>query len=197
MSEGIESREIDVRNEEEDDTDPIESSGASRVAPIQKAGFRKIVRRIQLAAEFNRLSKANRETDDCFQEDDQKRRKSKLTHRRISGQPSLDRGSCLSYSQGSNVSRHSKLFGDSSSSEKHFVEGEIKFPNDDSFNAQAKPFVSIKANILKTGIARVFKDSWQLDVPKIITYVITSNSQKCQWSNKKQIEHFQAGITKV
>ncbi|KAI2808613.1 hypothetical protein BLOT_006558 [Blomia tropicalis] len=163
---------VDETNYEEraddEEYDGLPSSNGTRFN--SKTGFRNIVRRLQLAA---RVSNATRdEKHDEFRENLDINRtvynNTKRSIRRRSTALSIKRTS-----RSSNVSQNSSYINEVLNN--RYFNGEIRFLNEE----------------------RQLEDVWQLEMPKIITFVITNKSHKTQWHNKKQIGNFQKGIAKA
>lgn len=75
------------------------------------------------------------------------------------------------------------------------VYGEIAFSKNDP---QQKPFVMVNVQHLpQDEMDHIIKNVWELEMPKIVTLIVSSKSHHQLWSNKKQIKYFQTGIAKV
>jgi len=57
--------------------------------------------------------------------------------------------------------------------------------------------MKVKADLDVEHVAKVMHQCWDLVVPKIVTFVISSKSHSTNWTNQRQIKNFQKGLMKV
>ncbi|OTF70039.1 hypothetical protein BLA29_005173, partial [Euroglyphus maynei] len=187
-------------NDEEDEIYPgRESSTAEQKnsSSSGSGGFQSIVKRIQLAA---RISQQGNQHGDCYDEDAKLNtylKQSKLAIRRKSRRsgsifplptPTTPLSGQLNTIQESPFELEQ--------SRPSFNLGEIHFLHKDH-QYDFKPFVTIEPHITSNDLSRILLDEWQLEMPKIVTLIVTGRSQHSRWKNEKQIKNFQIGIAKA
>lgn len=162
MADDTEDREQSPCRDEDPEPRPTVDKASTR-----GGGLRRIVQRIQLAAEFNRRSKASHEEKDCLQANidlgvphfgrKSMRRKSRRVKRTSSFQIPFDGGT----PRFSVSSQQSDKFTDelaSSLNQKRYIEGEIKFAKEES---------NYEVN------------NWQCLMPTIVNYLLLSAQAIC------------------
>ena len=52
-------------------------------------------------------------------------------------------------------------------------------------------------NVDTETVAKVMHKCWGLDVPKIVTFIVSNKSHSTNWTNQRQIKNFQKGLIDV
>lgn len=66
-----------------------------------------------------------------------------------------------------------------------------------AFIQKGHPFLRVCSNPDIETVAKVMHKCWALDVPKIVTLVVSNKSHRTQWTNQRQIKNFLKGLIDV
>lgn len=189
-----------------DDDDEEEGDGneehpprppTTRPQPLAASGFKSVVRKLQLAAKMSTVSQGNEELDE-FREDVKVNRNA-ITRGSILKRSRYQKNRHKTSSLVSLVSlaKPSTSKAAVASTPPAYVYGDIRFSKHDP-KQNVKPYLAIDPNQLhQENIDHILKSVWQLEMPKIVTLIVSGKSHHHQWANKKQIKNFQTGIAKV
>ena len=73
----------------------------------------------------------------------------------------------------------------------------INFNRLNLFHIKGHPFLKVTPVVDIELVAKVMHKCWSLDVPKIVTLIISNKSHSTKWTNQRQIKNFQKGLIDV
>ncbi|XP_054160848.1 transient receptor potential cation channel subfamily M member-like 2 [Oppia nitens] len=211
------SKQYATEKSHEEDERPNIESGGSDSSLMKKPVFRSLVTRLQIASRLarNRRNSFEEENDVVADEQEIKnfaRITSPSTTKKTSFRPrNLTLRQFSQISNGSNSKnykhflRNGSKVSDLSVNEDDEYEngiisdGIIHFSNcrqQFSYN-EAHPFLRVTTSADIEFVAQVMHKCWTLNVPKIVTFILSNKSHSTNWTNERQIKNFQKGLIKA